>query len=493
MTPAAGTGARVARITVLGALVGLLAAVFGPGSMTPDTIDMCQQAVRDVFNDWHSPIATGAWGLVDVGIRWIFLGQLVLTVAAVHLILSSWLRPWISVAACWVVMWFPATLGWMGHVGKDEWFAAATLMAVALLSRAGRAPSGRARWWLLGAGLAACWAAVAARPNGIVPIAAVLVVVLPVTLWQDRPRVVALGARLLVAAAVASAVLVTTTAWERLVVTPSAAYPMQVGYLYDLAGMSVRSQQLLLPEVALERPVTVEQLEEVFTPGATNEFYFGEDSPIRFGPGVYDSEQMSQLAAAWRSAILEHPDDWLATRWQYATLVTGWSAPQPASSVNDPGVVSLARGTICPIPPRWNPGWHEATLDVLDDVATTNIWRGWWFAVLLAGAAAVAGLRRVAEARALAAAGLVSLASVMVAGGTTTFRYSWFTALCAVVATMLALWRVPPLARPGAGGVGTEAPEQADDEPDEAAGETGGREDPEVADTQDAAPGHHPA
>jgi hypothetical protein len=61
--------------------------------------------------------------------------------------------------------------------------------------------------------------------------------------------------------------------------------------------------------------------------------------------------------------------------------------------------------------------------------------------VLLVAAAAVAGLVGSPSPR-LAAAGLVSLASVALAGGTTTFRYSWFTALCAVVATVLALRRV---------------------------------------------------
>ncbi len=94
------------------------------------------------------------------------------------------------------------------------------------------------------------------------------------------------------------------------------------------------------------------------------------------------------------------------------------------------------------MPARWTPSAHEAVIESLQDVESLRIWRGWWFAVLLAAAAAVAGLVRVAEARGLAAAGLVSLASVALAGGTTTFRYSWFTALCAVVATVLALRRV---------------------------------------------------
>lgn len=442
MNVARPTTAQVGRGAALVGLVGLLLVLFGPGSMTPDTIDMCQQAVRDIFNDWHAPIVSGAWGLIDVGITWIFVGQLVVLVAAIHAILSAWLRPVVAVVGTWVAMLFPATLGWMGHVGKDQWFAAATLSAIALLGRAGRSTRPRDRRLLVAVALLACWAAVAARPNGIVPIAAVLVVTLPVTLWADRPRVVRLAVRLGVAVAAVLVILLTTAAWERVLVDPKPGYPMQVAYLYDLAGISVRTDEQLLPDVALERPITVEELDELFDPGATNSFYFGETSPVRFGPGVYSEDEMAELSRAWREAVTSHPGAYLATRAAYAGLVTGWSSPHPASSVNDPGVRTLANGTICPIPDRWVPTVHASTLDALDELAERNVWRGWVFALLLAAAAAVAGLAVVSEARGLAAAGLVSLASVALAGGTTTFRYSWFTAVCAVVAALLALRRV---------------------------------------------------
>ena len=442
MTLQRPTGGQLGRAAVLTGLIGVLLVLFGPGSMTPDSIDMCQQAVRDLFNDWHAPIVTGAWGLVDVGITWIFLGQLVVTVTAVHLILAAWLRPWIAVAGTWVVLLFPATLGWMGHVGKDEWFAAATLAAIAALGRAGRARTPRARWWLVGAGVLACWAAVAARPNGIVPIAALLVVMLPVTLWRDRHPALRAVVRIAAAGLVAVGILVTTTLWERVVADPSPTYPMQVTYLYDLAGMSLRTGEVLLPDVALDRPTTLEELDALFDPGATNDFYFGEDSPVRFGPGVYDEAEIAELAQAWRDAVVAHPGAYLSTRLAYTRLVTGWSAPPPIGSVTDPGLTSFEGNSPCFVPARWTPSAHEAVIESLQDVESLRIWRGWWFAVLLVAAAAVAGLVRVAEARGLAAAGLVSLASVALAGGTTTFRYSWFTALCAVVATVLALRRV---------------------------------------------------
>ena len=65
-----------------------------------------------------------------------FVLTVAVTLVAVWAILDRWLRPWAAVAGTAVVMWFPATLGWMGHVGKDMWFAAAFFAAVALMGRA---------------------------------------------------------------------------------------------------------------------------------------------------------------------------------------------------------------------------------------------------------------------------------------------------------------------------------------------------------------------
>jgi hypothetical protein len=101
-------------------------------------------------------------------------------------------------------------------------------------------------------GVLACWSAVAARPNVIVPIAEQLVVMLPVTLWPDRHPALRVVVRVAVAGLVAVGILVSTTLWERLVVDPAPGYPMQVTYLYDLTGMSLRTGEVLLPDVALD-------------------------------------------------------------------------------------------------------------------------------------------------------------------------------------------------------------------------------------------------
>ena len=77
----------------------------------------------------------------------------------------------------------------------------------------------------------------------------------------------------------------------------------------------------------------------------------------------------------------------------------------------------------------------------------------------------MAGLRQRPEARALLAGGLGSTAGLALGGISATYRYSWFTVLCALVVVGLALGRVTVLAGrdPGAGGdvAPTRAPEAA--------------------------------
>ena len=451
------------------ALVGLLVVVYFPGSVTPDTVDMCGQAVAGVFNDWHSPILAGAWGFVRVGAATLWVTQTVLFVAGLAVLLRPWLRPSARIVATWLIVCFPATVAWVGHLGKDNWFAVAMIWMI-VSAAAGTRAAGRARlWWALGAVVWA-WLAVAARPNGIVPVAAVLLVVLPMPAWSGRRPVLRLVGRAALAGLAVVAVFLTTTVWEKVVVSPRASYPQQVSYGFDLAGLSEATGELLLPDVAFTRPTTLEEVDEYFDPRAGAAYYYGEGTPVAFGTRAYDREAIDELAAAWRSAVTEYPLAWLRLRATYTAALLGWSGPHPYKTIVDPGVDPAVWAGGCPMPDRLAPGVNESVTSALLELETTHIWRGWTFLLALVVGSAIAGWRRVVESRGIAMAGVVSILSVGLAGGTTTFRYSWFTAICALVAVALACSRIPALAAVRPGSDAHEAPSPdgpVDDEPAE--------------------------
>lgn len=436
---------RVGRGAVLLGLYAFVAASFLPGSMVPDSIDLCWQAMSGEVNDWHAPILAWLWGLHFVAPVWLFLAALGATIVAIHLIVSRWLRPWVAVVATVLIVLFPATLGWLGHIGKDQWFAAACLLGIALLGRASTEQRRRARRALL-VGAAVClWLAIAARKNAVLPVAVVVLVGWPVPASiLGRVRGVGWFRRIVTSVAVLAALVLSTTLVDRVVVQPKAVHAEQSTYMFDLAGISLQEHEMLFPKGTFPRGTTLEDVDHYFDPRIGDVYFFAPGTPVDpFKP----ASQVARLRTAWMDAVLEHPDDYLRTRLTYTWALLGGSGPHPLRSINDAGSDPDTWANPCPLPDRTYPALHDDVFDALDWFEQRYVFRGWTFLLVLVVAAAVAGLRRVLEARCLLAAGALSLAGLAVAGISPTFRYSWFTALASLIAVALALRRIPVLAR----------------------------------------------
>ena len=468
---------RIGRGAVLVGLYAFVATAFLPGSMVPDSIDMCWQAMSGEYNDWHSPVIAWIWGLHFVAPVWVFLLTLAGTIVAIHLIVSRWLRPWVAVVATVLIVVFPATLGWLGHIGKDEWFAAACLLGIALLGRASTEQRRRVRRALL-VGAAVClWLAIAARKNAVLPVAAVVLVGWPVPASLfGKVRGVGWVRRIATSVAVVAALVVSVTALDSFVVRPEALHAEQSTYMFDLAGISLQEHEMLFPKGTFERGTTLEDVGAFFDPRVGDRYFFAPGTPVDpFKPAA----QVERLRDAWIDAVLEHPDDYLRTRLTYTWALLGGSGPHPLQSINDDGSRPETWNNPCPLPERTYPGLHREVVDVLDWFEERHVFRGWVFLVVLVVAAAVAGLRRVLEARCLLVAGVLSLAGLAVAGISPTYRYSWFTSLAALIAVALALRRVPVLAVRTAG---PSAEPEPGDRPPTVAGEGPGPDGPEPED-----------
>ncbi|CAB4807118.1 MAG: hypothetical protein F2744_04625 [Actinobacteria bacterium] len=437
---------RLCRAAILLGLGAFIAAAYLPGSVVPDTLDMCAQAVSGVYNDWHSPAIAGLWGFFNAPIEAIFLLTLTSTIVAIHLILTRWLRPWVAVACTAAIMLFPATVGWMGHVGKDEWFAAAFLLGTALIARAGTERRVRLRRALLLGVMICFWLAIAARKNALLPVGAALLVAWPVpgTIFghlQGRPLV----RRTLAAGAVLVLLVGSVSVFTSVVVRPRALHPEQQAFLFDLTGISLDQGQMLFPPDTFPSGTTLAEIDQVYDEKTGDVFFFAPGSPANpFMP----AEQVSAVKEKWLEAVLNHPDDYLSTRLSYTSALLGISGPHPYWSINDPGSLPAKWGSPCRVPNRTFPSLHERVLELLLRVERGNLFRAWTFLVILIAGSLLAGLRKVTEARVLLLGGLLFFAGIAVAGISPTFRYSWFVAVCALVAAALALRRIPFAARP---------------------------------------------
>jgi hypothetical protein len=428
------SGAALARAGALAAIVASVVVVFGPGVMTLDTLTICDQAWTGEPTDWHTAVFAAAWGATRLPPAWLFILQTTALVGAVFGVLRLWLGGWAAVAWTALVAWFPASAGWFGGVGKDQWFAAGALAAVAALGHA-RRTAGGTRWALAAAGVSALWVAVAARPNGIVPVACLLLVAWP-SVGGGRPPLVRWAVHLAAVGGICLGILLTQSALESWVIRPEVTRPQQVTLQNDLAGMSVRTGEVLLPSSSLRPGATLADIDEYFSYERPTDLYWLPDSPLVMGAGTY-----GDLRAAWTEAVREHPGAYLAHRARMAAGILGVTGPHPLGTAVDGGGRGEDFGLTCPLPDPFAPAARDGVQSLLIRIERANLWRAWSWLVLLVAAGAVAGFRRNPEARALVAVGAVSLVSIAAAAGSLTFRYAWVTVVCALVATGLALAR----------------------------------------------------
>jgi hypothetical protein len=436
---------QVCRSVVLLGLGALIAAAYLPGSVSPDTIDIWGQAVSNVYTDWHTPVLAWLWGLSNFPIEAIFLLTLSVTIIAVHLILTRWLRPWIAVAGTSGVMMFPATVGWMGFVGKDMWFAAAFLLGTALIARAGTENRVRLRRALMFGVLICFWCAIAARKNALLPVGAALLVAWPVpkTIFgrlSARPFV----RRVLASVTVLVLLMGSVSAVSSLIVRPRATHPESSTYLFDLAGISLYEHRMLFPRGVLASGTTLSDIDRVFNVKQGDGYFFGAGTPVNPFPSP---PQVTALQQQWLAAVLAYPDSYLRTRISYSWALLGVSAPHPLGGVSDPGSSPSDWGRDLPLADRTFESLHQDVFNLLVKIEQRNLFRGWFFLLVLVVGSLAAGIRKVAEARVLLVGGVLSLASLAIAGISPTFRYSWFTALCALIVAALALQRIPGFGR----------------------------------------------
>jgi len=202
---------------------------------------------------------------------------------------------------------------------------------------------------------------------------------------------------------------------------------------------------MMFPSGTFPSGTTLSELDRFYDVKTGDPYFFAPDTPVNpFMP----APQVSALKQKWLEVVRAHPGDYLRIRLSYSWALLGISAPHPLWSMNDAGSLPSSWNSPCRVPDRTFPSLHKRVFNFLLGLEKHNIFRSWMFLAALVLASLAAGLRRVTEARVLLVAGLMSLAGIALAGISPTFRYSWFTALCALLAVALALRRIPGFARP---------------------------------------------
>ncbi|MBF2098281.1 MAG: hypothetical protein IGQ88_07905 [Gloeomargaritaceae cyanobacterium C42_A2020_066] len=234
---------------------------------------------------------------------------------------------------------FPSSFAILSQLFKDTMLATVLLLAYGLLVVA-ETEGRRWAWWSALVGLAF---AIGFRHNAVFAVLPLLVWMIQIGRTRLAPKTFAhrcpdrwrqgLAVLLLLALVASPAGLV-----KRVSVAQS-SYPIQQVWAFDLVGISVKANQVYLPDVYQdyqepsrlkgfyqpkasdlnENPLTLDNLRKLYTPWSVNNVYiFGEGKGLKY---LDEPQEVAALRNAWLSTLLHHPLYYLQVRFD---LIRHW-------------------------------------------------------------------------------------------------------------------------------------------------------------------------
>jgi hypothetical protein len=416
---------------------GVVTWAFRPGYMNADTLLQYATTQGGRLDDWYAPVLQKLWDAgVAVGLGApsdvLFAQTLALTLG-MYLVLRAAAARVVAALVSAALIFTPPVLAQVMLLGRDTWLACFVVLQAGCSIRWARTPGWRGRAWLA-ASLASGFLALAARQNA----APVVLVVLVATVhrwvagragssarwhgWRTRLVSVAGATASVVVMAAGIGVLVSQ------VFDATDRQPEAVLFGYDLAGMSVSEDELLLGPEAFPSQ-DLDELRRVWHPqNVLSVLLPPEQGGVQATVGPAPADELSR---DWRREVPAHLGSYLSVRWTLFAMMIGVS--ERPTVVVHPGVDGNTWGYEIE-----NPGanrWFRSYLHVLttDDRLIYGSWlsRPIWYLAIAAGSAAFL-LRRTQRRRPgrlevglLAVGGLVYEATFFVAAVGENYRYSY--------------------------------------------------------------------
>ena len=319
---------------ILLAPIAVVLAVWWPGHGNGDFFAMYRAGIEANYSNWYAPLVLWlihATTPLGFGPGWVLTSQTVLACLGVYGMLRAALSPVRAAITTAIVILVPFTFDFMANLSRDLWMWAFWADAVGCIVAAYNARSrGRRRLWLV-ASLAAAVCAIAARQNAITLIP-------PLTLawvyaWRPRfdsqpegswwkapfrrPR---WKSTLAWAAAVTVGLYLVVAGLSAVMVRPAQLYPSSVVYLYDLAAISEKTNDDVIPRSLRTQPEAV--IRAGFHQITIGGQALGAD-PVLVRPR--NATEMSRLKSIWWDAVESHPLAWAAVRMRLFMLQLGVS------------------------------------------------------------------------------------------------------------------------------------------------------------------------
>ena len=307
-----------------------------PGRMSSDSLTQIAAVRAGKFTDWHSPLLLMTWRpfwLMGFGPTSAYALSVIIFVSGLYGLLRSALPCLWSACATIVVVGAPMVLGYVTYFGRDQWFTASMLASFALVLAISRLEPDRKRLTLSLLLFVALWITLATRQNAA-PVVGVALIgwVTWCGPWRRLGRFDRVSGTLgrsvtarfirLGAATALLAGLIAAQSLVRSAGSVESTHPEQQLYLFDLAALSLRENQLYLDQDFFPAQ-DVEVLRRSFNPYNASSIVFSVNGAPPLTPPV-PADRIAELRSDWLAAIREHPSGYLAFRFEMLRTQVAW-------------------------------------------------------------------------------------------------------------------------------------------------------------------------
>lgn len=296
---------------------------FFPGYMSNDSIVQLAQGREGKFVDWHPPVMSWLWGVLDK----IYAGPAPMLVlhnlvfwGGLGLFLSSLFGPTVLAGILVLAIGLmPPVFGILGTIWKDVGMGAAFVLAVGCLSTCSQKlnRSRPAYWFLIFVALVSIWYACAVRHNAAaaaLPLLVWLVCIVAQPVLNPKKASHWLGA-IVAAAALLASLYVGGKKVTLQLTDGKTLYPVQQILIHDLVAVSIEKNEVLLPQYLreLSNQPTIEELKRIYNPANIVDMFCCDNSTKRLVLN-FDENNINELTKTWAQVIPSNLGTYLTHR-----------------------------------------------------------------------------------------------------------------------------------------------------------------------------------
>lgn len=293
---------------------------FYPGVYTNDSADQLAQAIANSYNDWHPPLMSYLWSiLIDITGTDFSIYIAILVMMSVSMLIFSLLfnNAGYPIVSLLLPLTFltPFIVNFIGVVWKDVLFASLILLSLSIIFAMEFSKNKFLTFFLAILAIILATISFGIRTNGIFVLAFTLLIIV-----SSCYKNIFSPFKIVSCSIIIFFISIFVNSQLKTIINSTSSFPIQYLQLFDLTGISVKSESELFPSYIKEKPkyafkeISKTYLESFTTTGNANKLIFKENGSSAFLALTNNNSEISELQNAWLKAIINHPFEYFQHR-----------------------------------------------------------------------------------------------------------------------------------------------------------------------------------